>query len=36
MDVWALRMLGMYQQAAVTVSATNECLRELRAKGVIR
>jgi len=36
MDVWALQMLGMYQQAAVVVTATNECLRDLRASGVIR
>jgi hypothetical protein len=36
MDVWALQMLGLYQQAAVTVNATNECLRDLRASGVIR
>ena len=36
MDVWALQMLGLYQQAAVVVTATNECLRDLRASGVIR
>lgn len=36
MDVWALQMLGLYQQAAVTVTATNECLRDLRTNGVIR
>ena len=36
MDVWAIRMLGLYQQAAVTVNATNECLRDLRTNGVIR
>jgi len=36
MDVWAIRMLGLYETAAVNASAVNGCLRELRAKGVIR
>ena len=36
MDVWAIRMLGLYEIAATHASAVNGCLRELRAKGVIR
>ena len=36
MDVWAIRMLGLYETAAVNASAVNGCLRDLRAKGVIR
>lgn len=36
MDVWAIRMLGLYETAAASAGATNRCLRDLRAKGVIR
>jgi len=36
MDVWAIRMLGLYETAATSAGATNRCLRDLRATGVIR
>lgn len=36
MDIWAIRMLGLYEIAATHASAVNGCLRELRSKGVIR
>lgn len=36
MDAWAIRMLGLYETAATSAGATNRCLRDLRATGVIR
>lgn len=36
MDVWALEMLGLYEIAAGRIVGFNACLKELRAKGVIR
>lgn len=35
-DQWAATMMGLYEIAATRLNATNNCLRDLRAKGVIR
>ena len=36
MDEWAAIVMGLYEDAATSAGATNRCLRDLRAKGVIR
>ena len=36
MDVWAVQVMGIAETIGATVSAHAACMRELRAKGVIR
>ena len=36
MDEWAATVMGLYEDAATKAGATNRCLADLRAKGVIR
>ena len=36
MDSWAIQMLGLYEQAATILKASNDCLARLRHDGVIR